>query len=63
MISHQKAVAEFVSEVWGKIISVIINNRAFIILTAFRNHFYTCKMARVPAAQDFIIRFTETLKF
>lgn len=63
MISHQKAVAEFVSEVWGKIISVIINNRAFIILTAFRNHFYTYKMARVPAAQDFIIRFTETLKF
>lgn len=57
MISHLKAVAEFVSEVWGLIISVIMNNRAFIIFTAFRNNFYTCNMAKVPAAQDFIILF------
>lgn len=57
MISHLKAVAEFVSEVWGQIISVIMNNRAFIIFTAFRNHFYTSNVNKVPVAQDFIALF------
>lgn len=57
MISHLKTVAEFVSEVWWQIISVIMNNRAFVIFTAFINHSHTCNTAKVPAAQLFLVLF------